>query len=102
MNKFSTIAIVGFASILVSACGSVPECTSDELENCGRGSAYAEERTVLFERPEPAPVVVETPPAPAPTPEPAPAPAVIEPEPEPIIEPVQGTAQPVFDERLTK
>ena len=98
-SKFSALALSAVAAVTLSACGgwSLPTC-SDELDECNRGGAYTEERTVEAGRkrsyvqpvPEPAPMPAPQP-APAPAPEPAPAPA-------PVVDdtPVMQSAEPQF------
>lgn len=94
MKKSNGLLILA-ATISLSACSwELPTC-NDELNECGRDSAYTEERTVKANRnrvppPMPEPVVM-------PEPEPEPV-AVIEPEPEPVIVDTQimTTAEPEF------
>lgn len=81
--KKSTGLLILAATISLSACSwTLPECY-DELNECGRDSAFTEERTVKANRnrvpppmpepapmPEPEPVAVVEPPPPPPPPEP--------------------------------
>lgn len=99
MKKLLSSTLVLSSAVLLAACSGTTDCVTDELDGCGRGSAYTEERTILSgaRKPAPAPAPVAEPaytaPAPAPTPAPAPA---------PVPEPVTGTADRVFDSRLQK
>lgn len=94
-SKFSALALAAFAVVALSACGgwSLPTC-NEELDECNRGGAYTEERTVqagkkrAYVQPAPAPAPM---PAPEPIPEPVPAPA-------PVVDdtPVMQSAEPQF------
>lgn len=99
MKKILTLCAAGSAALLLSACSSHPDRCIDDLD-CGTG-AYSEERTVESASNETFKVSAPVNEAAAPTPafEPEPAPAL---EPSVIDEPVQGTADVMFDERLTK
>lgn len=83
MKKISGFLVTVTAVAALSACSwELPQC-HDELDKCGRDTAYTEERTAkagkrMAVKPRPEPVVQ----APQPAPEPAPAPA---PEPEPVV-----------------
>ena len=88
MKKFSGLLLVTCAAASLSACSwTLPTCY-DELNECGRDSAYTEERTAKAgkkpaPRPAPEPVIQATPrpePMPEPMPEPPPPPA-----PEPVV-----------------
>lgn len=97
MKKTLALLLVAGSTLGLSACGALPKC-NDELDNCSRGGAYSEERTVetgryktvLNKAPAPAPAPVAVAPAPAPTPAPAPAPVVID------DTPVMRSAEPEF------
>ncbi len=81
MKKILTLLLVGGATASLSACGGIPTC-NDVLDECDRGGAYTEERTVEAGNRR----VVKAQPAPAPTPAPAPAPVKkIQPAPAPVI-----------------
>ena len=90
MKKFFGLSVIAMAAMTLSACNmSLPTC-GEELDNCGRGSAYTEERTaratpkkVVVRAPEPAPVMIET------------TTQVQEPEPMPVVEP-----EPVVDTQV--
>ncbi|MEM9470030.1 MAG: hypothetical protein AAF988_07685 [Pseudomonadota bacterium] len=72
MKTLSITALTCLAVLSLSACGTIPAC-DNELDNCNRGGAFSEERTVLATPKviaEPAPTPVE---AVAPAPAPAPA-----------------------------
>ncbi|MEM6781608.1 MAG: hypothetical protein AAF569_07070 [Pseudomonadota bacterium] len=99
MNKILSLCAAGSAALLLSACSSHPDRCIDDLE-CGTG-AYSEERTVASGSNETYKVSnpVNEAAMPAPAYEPEPAPVI---EPAVINEPVQGTADTMFDERLTK
>lgn len=90
MKKISTLALTGLATVTLAACANgIPECNNDQLDGCGRGGAYTDQRTVPAGRtkaePAPAPVVAAPAPAPAPVAEPVPAPEpVLAPAPEPV------------------
>lgn len=66
MKKILAALLVTGSALSLSACGGIPKC-NDELNECGRDTAYTEERTVkgdmyrtvLNKQPEPAPVIVE-------------------------------------------
>ncbi|MEM7618271.1 MAG: hypothetical protein AAF244_02690 [Pseudomonadota bacterium] len=96
MKKLLGLGVLAAATISLSACGGLADC-KDELDECGHGGAYTEERTAQADKkmvpPAPEPVVAA--PAPAPVPAPAPAPA---PAPEPVIDdtPVMTSAEPQF------
>lgn len=90
MKKLTGLLLLSGSVLSLSACGGIPSCY-DELNECGRDTAYTEERTVKANRkaaPAPAPVVAETP-APAPAPTPAPAPVVVD------DTPVMTSAEPM-------
>jgi len=95
---FALTSTVAMAALLTACSGmSIPECQADKLDECGRNTAYTEERTVpagVYVAPEPAPVVYE-------------APVVVEPEPEPVMipakpEPIKETAEPMFVKKQVK
>lgn len=98
MRKILTLSAVAAAALSVSACSSPDKCI-DDLD-CGTG-AYSEERTVKVSASDTykvsAPIDESAMPEPTPEPEPAPAPAPVE-----ANEPIQGTADTMFDSRLTK
>jgi len=92
MKKLTGILLLSGSVLSLSACGAIPTCY-DELDECGRDTAYTEERTVKANRmpapaPAPEPVAVVTKPAPAPAP--APAPVVVD------DTPVMRSAEPQF------
>lgn len=97
MKRFLTLAaLIGGVSAL-SACSMMPECSSSELDGCGRDMAYTEERTVpIGQHPvvvEEEEVVVVEEPAPEPIVEPEPMP-----EPEPVMEPDDSQVMQQADE----
>lgn len=105
MKKILTLSALAATAISLTACAGPDKCI-DDLD-CGVG-AYSEERTVLpmsmdtYKHSTPvdeSPMAEPSYEAAAPAPAPAPAP---EPVMEEINEPVQGTADAMFDERLTK
>lgn len=102
MNSALKFTAIGIVSVLLVACGSIPDDCSAETD-CGY-MAYSEDRTVEFHKPEaPAAVVVEeemVEEVVAPTPPPAPAPVIEEPAPAPA--PAHTPADDVFDKRLSK
>lgn len=93
MKKITGFLVLMGTVATLSACSNgLPTCY-DELNECGRDTAYTEERTVKANRkkapapePVPAPVVA---PAPAPEPAPAPAPVVVD-------APVMRSAEPMI------
>lgn len=91
MRKFLGLSILVLTSATLTACSmDIPTC-NDELNNCDRGAAYTEERTV---KASPKIVVAKPAPAPAPT-------TVIEPAPTPVLESVidvkiMQSAEPKF------
>lgn len=92
MKKIFLLSAFCVAMASLSACGSIPTC-NDGLNECDRGSAYTEERTVGIK-----PRVVMVEPEPMPEPEPV---VVVEPEPMPEPEPIQDvqvmrSAEPQF------
>ncbi len=105
MKKFLGLLLIAGTAATLSACSgfSLPAC-NDELDECDRGGAYTEERTVQAGTRAPvmrpaAPVVVQAPaPAPAPAPvitqapvrQPAPARVIID------DTPVMRSAEPQF------
>lgn len=104
MKKMMTFALAGVSASLLAACANgIPECQNQDMDKCGFGTVYSEERTEPVsgpKAPEPAPVVVQPPPAPVAQPAPAPAP---EPEPAPAPEPVDTSIMRQADEPdLTK
>lgn len=89
MKKILTLALTGLATVTLAACANgIPDCNNDQLDGCGRGGAYTDQRTKPAGQTKPAPVpapVVAAPapapiatPVPAPEPEPAPAPAPVD------------------------
>lgn len=97
-SKISAFALIGVSATLLSACGgfSLPTC-NDELDECDRGGAYTEERTVQANKKK---AFVQ------PAPAPAPAPVAVAPAPAPAPAPVQDTqvmrsAEPQFTQ-ITK
>lgn len=102
MKKILTLSLTGLATVTLAACANgIPECNNNQLDGCGRGGAYTDERTATGRpsAPAPAPVVV-APPAPAPVAEPVPAPA---PEPIPAPAPVDTSIMKQAEEpSLTK
>lgn len=91
MKKLTGILLLSGSVLSLSACGGIPTCY-DELDECGRDTAYTEERTVKANRtpapaPAPEPVVIIETPAPAP----APAPVVID------DTPVMRSAEPMVE-----
>lgn len=97
MKKLLGLILLSGTAVSLSACSmSLPKCY-DELNECGRDTAFTEERTAKagkkpapkMEMPEPAPMPVAEP-APMPEPEPAPAPVVID------DTPVMQSAEPQF------
>lgn len=93
MKKIFLLSAVCVAVVSLGACGSIPAC-HDELDECDRGGAYTEERTVGIK---PRVVMVE------PEPMPEPEPVVVEPEPMPEPEPapiqdvqIMRSAEPQF------
>jgi len=103
MKKILSLILVAGSAASLTACGGVPECVG-ELDECNRGGAYTEERTVplgtsrVVERapaPEPVRVVEPAPVKVAPKPAPAPAPA-------PVVDTqVMTSAEPEF-RQITK
>ncbi len=88
MKTILTLALTGVSAALLAACSTpIPDCQNQDMDKCGKGTVYSEERTatgsprVAPPAPIPAPVAVPPPvapvaqPAPAPEPIPAPAPA---------------------------
>lgn len=96
MRKILTLGALAAATVSLAACAGPDKCI-DDLD-CGIGP-YTEERTVSASSSETfkhsTPVDESAIPEPSPEPDPAPAPA-------PVSEPVQGTADTMFDSRLTK
>lgn len=96
MRKILTLGALAATALSLAACAGPDKCI-DDLD-CGIG-AYSEERTVAASNGEAfkhsSPVDESAIPEPSPEPEPAPAPA-------PVNESVQGTADTMFDSRLTK
>lgn len=92
-SKIAAFALVSSSVLALSACNGLPTC-NDELDECNRGSAYTEERTVQANKKK---AYVQ----PAPAPEPAPEPVVQAPPPpapEPVIDdtPIMQSAEPQF------
>jgi hypothetical protein len=92
MKKLLGLSLVLAATTSLSACGGIPTCY-DELNECGRDTAYTEERTIKANRyktvaPAPEPVVVSPPPAPAPV-------VVAPPPPPPVDTQVMRSAEPM-------
>ncbi len=90
-TKFSAFALIAMTTLALSACGSIPPC-NDELDECSRGGAYTEERTVEAGKrmpapaPEPEVVIVEKE-------------VIVEvPAPAPVVDdtPVMQSAEPQF------
>lgn len=84
MTKILTLALTGVSAALLAACSTpIPDCKNPDMDKCGHGTVYSEERTavgspkVAAPAPIPAPVVAPpvAQPVPAPAPEPIPAPA---------------------------
>lgn len=95
MTKLTGFILMAGTALSLSACSmTLPNC-NDELNECGRDTAYTEERTVKANRkkavvmPTPEPVFMPEP-APEPEPEPAPVPVVID------DTPVMQSAEPQF------
>ncbi len=99
MKKILTLTLTGVSAALLSACANgIPECQNQDMDKCGHGTVYSEERTAVGEKkadPAPAPVVVAPTPAPVPAPAPAPAPA---PEPAPAPAPADTSIMQQADE----
>lgn len=82
MKKLYGLLLATGAAVSLSACSwTLPEC-KDELNECGRDSAYTEERTAKAgKKPMPAPMpepVAQPAPPPAPPPPPPPPPPVVD------------------------
>lgn len=95
MKKILGLLVLVGSTATLSACGGIPPC-NQELNECNRGGAYTEERTVQANKrvvmAEPAPVIIEEKVVVEPAPEPAPAPIVID------DTPVMRSAEPQFDQ----
>lgn len=95
MKKLIGLFLLTGVAASLSACSmSLPTC-NDELNECGRDSAYTEERTAKAKHKMPAPA-----PMPAPEPIPAPEPVVEAPKPAPapvVVDdtPVMRSAEPM-------
>ncbi len=79
MKKILSLALAGSVVTLAACSTPIPECKNADMDKCGHGTVYSEERTEPVGIPAaqpvaPAPVVAPPPPAPAPVPAPAPAP----------------------------
>lgn len=93
MKKILGLSLLAATTLSLSACGGIPKCY-DELNECGRDTAYTEERTVMANKRMPAPAPMPAPePAPVAAPAPAPAPVAA-----PVIDdtPIMRTAEPQF------
>lgn len=91
MKKILGLTVLLGSVATLSACGTLPDC-KQELDECNRGGAYTEERTVkATPRVAPAPVVVQETVivVEEPAPEPAPAPVIVD-------VPVIQSAEPQF------
>ena len=94
MKKFLATLFVTCGALTLSGCANgIPECNNATLDNCGRNSAYTEERTIGVMGPRPAPA-----PEPVMAPEPVPEPVVEAPPPEPAPEPVDTQIMQKADE----
>ncbi len=101
MTKITTLFLCGTTAVLLAACSTpIPECHDQDLDKCGFGTVYSDERTALgTQKPAPAPAPIVAAPQPAPVAEPAPAPEpVAEPEPEPAPAPADTTIMRQADE----
>lgn len=94
MKQLTLTLITGVSAALLAGCANgIPECNNQDMDKCGYGTVYSEERTAVGEKKDmaqPAPVVVQPAPVaepqqPAPAPEPEPE---LAPEPAPAPEPV--------------
>lgn len=57
MKKILSLTLVGASAALLAACANgIPECNNNQIDGCGRGGPYTDERTAVG-RPAPAPVV---------------------------------------------
>lgn len=103
MKKLIGFLLTTGAAVSLSACSwTLPQC-NDELNECGRDSAYTEERTAKAgAKPKPAPipepVVIQAAPPPAPVPEPEPEPVAPPPPPPPVVDTqVMQDAEPMIE-----
>ncbi len=107
MKRFLTVTALA-GTLALGACSgmSLPECSSSDLDGCGRDMAYTEERTapVGNRAPAPAPEPVVVAPEPQPEPEPMPEPEpVAEPAPEPVDTQIMRQAdEPVYVKGMSK